>query len=80
MSRFLKLSTRIINTSRISSIYMDTKSVPKKIYIHMGQHEVSGFFIMGSGFVTTQDNTFTICEEKDQVDFATVSRWIDKLE
>ncbi len=80
MSRFLKLSTRIINTSRISSIYLDKESVPKKIYIHMVQDDLSGFFMMGSGWMTTQDYKFKICEKNDSQDFIIVSKWIDKIE
>ena len=80
MSKFLKLSTRIINTSRISSIYMDKESVPKKIIIYMVQDDLSGFFAMGSGWLSTQDYKYNICEQKDPNDFVTVSKWIDKIE
>jgi hypothetical protein len=79
MSRFLKLKSVIINTSRISTIWFNKESVPKKITINLIQHDLSGFFFCGSGSVSTTDLSFKICEKEDPQDFVTVSNWIDKL-
>ena len=80
MSKFLKLSTTIINTSRISTIWLNKESVPKKITINLIHHRFSGFMIYGSGSFWTKDSEIEICEKEDPQDFITVSNWIDKLE
>jgi len=41
----------IINTSRISYIYLYTDSIPKKIHINLIQDDFSGLLIAGSGFL-----------------------------
>ncbi len=80
MSKFLKLTSMIINTSRISSIWINKESVPKKITINLIQHELSGFILYGSGSIWTKDNEITFCEKENSQDFIIVSNWIDKLE
>jgi hypothetical protein len=80
MSKFLKLSTTIINTSRISTIWLNKESVPKKITINLIHHRFSGFMIYGSGSFWTKNSKIKICEKEDPQDFITVNNWIDKLE
>jgi len=80
MSRFLKLTSMIINTSRISTIWLNKESVPKKITINLVHHEFTGFMICGSGNFLTRDAEIKICEKEDPLDFVTASNWIDKLE
>jgi len=80
MSKFLKLTSMIINTSRISTIWFNKESVPKKITINLIQHEFTGFMLYGSGSLWTRDAEIKICEKEDPQDFITVSNWIDKLE
>ena len=80
MSRFLKLTSMIINTSRISTIWINKNSVPKKITINLVHHKFTGYMLYGSGGFWTKDNEIKICEKEDPQDFITVSNWIDKQE
>ena len=80
MSRFLKLTNMVINTSRISSIYVNKESVPKKIIINLVQEDFSGLLLAGSGFISGNNNNIKLCEQDSPLDFIIVNNWIDKLE
>ena len=53
MSKFLKLSNRVINTSFIKHIDYD-KSI-EKYSIHLGSLTSNGLFILGSGNIESYD-------------------------
>lgn len=76
MSQFLKLTKRIININHIKHIYIDTS----KYYIYSTTSPFSGFFIAGSGVVSTNNNeSLTICQEKDPEDYKTITNWINQI-
>ena len=72
MSRFLKLSTQMINLSHIKRI----ENFNKKIVIQLQEHSYEGFLIMGSGHFKTDKYRITICAEKDKVDYDIIQKWI----
>ena len=76
MTQFLKLTKRIVNINYIERIYIDTS----KYYIYTATSPFSGFFIAGSGFVSTNNNeNITICQEKDPEDYKTITNWINQI-
>jgi hypothetical protein len=80
MSKFIKLTSRIINTSQISSIYLDIKKVPKKITINMIPSDLTGFILYGTGHIWTRDPSINICEEKNPQDYSIIDQWINTLD
>jgi hypothetical protein len=74
MSRFIKLSTMIINTSRICRI-----DVHPEIYdIRMIQTQFSGFIMFGSGGISSQNSDIEICKKTNPIDYHIITKWIDK--
>jgi hypothetical protein len=53
MSRFLKLTSMVINTSHISSISICKEIVPNQIKINLIQDDFFGFILFGSGYFTS---------------------------
>ena len=82
MSRFIKLSNKIINTVYIENISFYTN--PNKYYIQM-KNSVSnpfGFFIAGTGWISSgySNSSVTICSEADPEDYKIISKWIKNIE
>jgi hypothetical protein len=68
MSKFIRLSNIIINTSKI--VYIETKcknfSQITNYHIYMQlPYEIDGFSIVGSGFVSSNNNNNCIIVEKN---------------
>lgn len=74
MSKFLKLSKLIINTSYIKNIIIE----PTVYHIQFIDHTVSGMTIFGGGYVDSTNSTLIVCKEKHTKDYQFVSEWIQK--
>ncbi len=78
MSRFIKLTHIVINSSKIIKI----NNTESKYYVEVCAHALqSGSFIFGSGFIETKNsNTFiTICKNKDPIDYQIMEKWVNNL-
>jgi hypothetical protein len=78
MSRFIKLTHIVINSSKIITI----KNTESKYYVQVCSHALQyGSFIFGSGFIETKNsNTFiTICKNKNPIDYQIMEKWVKNL-
>ena len=70
---FLKLSSLVINTSKITFV----KVLEKKYQINMVSSTLEGAFLVGIGRIDSSTTMIEVCKEKHTGDFDTVTRWID---
>ena len=79
MSRFLKLTNRIINIKYINQIY----SYDKSFEIMINTNNLSGINIFGLGSIRWQDDSIYIREdsekESDRKDYQIIKEWIEKM-
>lgn len=75
MSKFIKLSTSIINTKYINQILIR----PNKYYIQLMNSKVDGFFMFGCGGLTLDPEEFVICADKTPDDYKIISEWVKTL-
>ena len=75
MSKFIKLTSRIINSHHIKEIVQS----PNKFNIRFANHKTGGFLIVGSGRADSLDDDFNICIKKNPQDYKIVSDWINKM-
>ena len=72
MSRFLKLTNFLINVNQIRRIDM-----PPGVYkIHLMPCEYSGLHFMGSGYITSAAESYTVTEKDHILDYKIVTDWI----
>ena len=76
MSKFIKLSSFIINSSKIN--YIGIK--PKLFIIEWTKNDLGGFFFVGSGSISTTNLKMEICAENNPEDYLIMSEWINKLD
>ena len=72
-NRFIKLSTMVINTAVIKNIRIDKN----KYFINFISTDINGTILFGSGGITTDDDTISICGEKNSHDYKIITDWID---
>lgn len=77
MSRFLKLSNRIINTACIKQITFD--KALEKYSIQVGSLSVSGQFIMGSGSIQTHDSNIYATKKEHPESYATIEKYYNSV-
>jgi hypothetical protein len=77
MSRFLKLTNTVINTSKIIKI----DRLENSYYINMGSIVNASFFsfIYNFGNINSTEWNIIIHKEHEPDDFNAVSKWIDQL-
>jgi hypothetical protein len=72
MSRFLKLTNKIINTR-----YIETIDITPKMYkISFALKKYEGYILFASGGIDITEHEIEISEEKEPVDYAAVTEWI----
>lgn len=78
MTRFLKLTTMLLNTNDIHKIIIN----PNKYVIHIESKKFEGLmgFIIPFGIARQLSyvEELEVCETKDPIDYKMVSEWIDK--
>lgn len=72
MNRFLILSYIIINPRHMSHISLK----PKKYLIKLAHQSIEGLHFMGSGVISSERDSFEVCQEKSPKDYAAVTEWI----
>jgi len=75
MTRFIKLTNIIINTSSIIKINI----LPTKYTMFMSNNYLEGFIFLGSGSIESNSNTIDVCKNKDPTDYQIVKEWINKI-
>ena len=78
MSRFIKLTHIVINSSKIITI----NNTGSKYYVQTCADALPyGKFFFGSGFIeTVNSNTFiTICKHEHPVDYQIMEKWVNNL-
>jgi len=77
MSKFIKLTTLIINTNNIQSIFIK----PNKYIIHIVSNKIDGSMWniagFGMGTISSYNYEIEVCETKHSSDYKTLSQWID---
>lgn len=76
MSKFLRLSSSVINTSYIR--YIQIKQ--NKFHIEMFNNRIYGTMILGSGNMDVEDESFEVSAEEHPTDYKMVEEWIKNLE
>ena len=78
MSRFIKLTNVLINTSKITII----ENTGTTYYVKTcGPGLTSGFSIFGFGLIDTSDsiNYIEICKDKHPIDYQIMEKWVRNL-
>lgn len=77
MSRFLKLTNTVINTSKIVKI----DRMDNTYYINMGSFLSASYFsfVYNFGSLKNDEWNIVIHKQNDPEDFDAVSKWIDNL-
>jgi hypothetical protein len=70
MSKFLKLTSMIINKNHINKIIIH----PNKYDIYLN-HNINGFYFIGCGLIISHE-VITVCENKSPIDYKNISDWI----
>ena len=80
MSRFLKLTNRIINIKYITQIH----SYDKSFQIMINTNNLSGINIFGFGTISWQNEWIYVREdsekESDKKDYQIIKDWVEKLD
>ncbi len=77
MSRFLKLSNRIVNTAFIQHVSFEKDL--SRFTLHMAQNHIQGVSIVGCGSIQTNQQTIYACKEKHPESYKAIKDWIDHL-
>jgi hypothetical protein len=74
MTRFIKLTSTIINTSHIKKIMIE----PNKFCLHLSDQNINGSNYQ-SGYIYTSNSIIQICKMKNITDYVIMNSWIDNL-
>ena len=74
MSRFIKLTSTIINTAHIKKIMIETD----KYCLHLSDQNINGSNYK-SAYVYTSNSTIQICKMQNITDYVIMNSWIDNL-
>ena len=76
MSNFIKLTSVLINISKVSWIEIHNN----KYCIHVIDEKLDGFWLFTSGYlVSNKDKQIEICKEQHPIDYKNLTDWINKL-
>ena len=76
MYRFIKLTSVIINSSKITKIV----NTNNKYYIHMSDKGIDGFLFLTSGSVSSENHIIEVCEKNHKSDYTAVAEWIKNIQ
>ena len=74
--KFLKLSSMILNTNKISQVVIREK---KYVILLDTRTEIFGVFMLGNGAIYSNCDNIVICVKKEPNDYKIVSDWINQL-
>ena len=75
MSKFIKLTSAVINASHVTKIL----NYNNKYYIHLSDKHINGFMFLSSGSLSSNDHIIEVCEKKHNVEYNMVKEWIKDL-
>ena len=77
MSKFIKLSNRIINPAHLVEIQSVLKknNVPA-YHIYLNKHNYSGWWAIALGSLDNSEKPIEICSKEDFNDYHVIKRWI----
>ena len=74
MTRFIKLTSTIINTAHIKKIMIHADTY----YLHLSDQNINGSNYL-SGYVYTSNSIIQICKEKNITDYTIMNTWVNNL-
>jgi len=74
MNRFIRLSSRIINTEKIIQI----KIYPNRYYIDISHYHINGFNFFSIGNIASTYDTIIVCNREHPADYNIMTEWIQK--
>lgn len=78
MSKFLKLTTFLINTKDIHKISIQ----PNKYVIHVISKKIDGFtfgvYGFGTGHLSSSVYEIEVCEKKHSIDYKKITDWVNQ--
>ena len=75
MTRFIKLTSTIINTSHVKKIMIE----PNKYCVHLSDQNINGSKFLLSGYIYSSDSKIEICKVKNITDYIIMNTWITNL-
>jgi hypothetical protein len=76
MTRFIKLTSTIINTAHIKKIMIEAD----KYFVHLSDQNINGSKFGWSGYyILSSDSKIEICKEKNIADYTIMNTWINNL-
>ena len=78
MSRFLKLSNRIVNVANISYIHFDKAA--EKYSLHLLTTSHSGFLMFGSGAINGDTHQIFATKKDHPESYTTIEKWVNSIE
>ena len=78
MSRFIKLTNILINSSKIIFI----ENTGTTYYVKTGGYGLThGLSVFGFGFIGSSDsiNSIEICKDKHPIDYQIIEKWVNNL-
>jgi hypothetical protein len=75
MSKFIKLSKLIINTSKIVKIDIHQT----KYIVHMSHYTFDNLIILGFGSIESYHDKIEICEKKCPNDYKIMEQWTNQI-
>lgn len=78
MSKFLKLTSRIINTAYIQHVHYDKTAEKYSLYLASTIH--SGFLMFGSGSINGENNQIFATKEQHPESYKAIEKWVNSLE
>ena len=76
MSRFIKLSQCVLNTTYISHIIIN----PSNFQIKMTIYDLNGYLLLGTGGLTNNNYILDIDEKTNPGDYQIVNKWIGQID
>jgi len=74
MTRFIKLTSMIINTAHIKKIMIHADNY----YLHLSDQNINWSNYL-SGYVYTSNSIIQICKEKNITDYTIMNTWVNNL-
>lgn len=75
MTRFIKLTSRIVNTSHIKQIIIQND----KYCLHLNDQNINGSKFGWSGYISSSDSKIEICKHTNITDYTIMNTWILNL-
>jgi hypothetical protein len=75
MTRFIKLTSTIINTAHIKKIMIEAD----KYCLHLSDQNINGSKFCWSGYITSSNSKIEICKVKNITDYTIMNTWVNNL-